>query len=75
MPRILIWEGTYPPDSTIVGIEFTGTSPVFQAALRSTFEINEDIDASIGLRRISEFESEAVGAYTDLDIPRIMARD
>ena len=58
----------YPPDSTIFGVEFTGTSPVFQAALRSTFELNEDIDASIGLRRISEFESEAVGAYTDLDI-------
>lgn len=50
------------------GLVSLGDSPSWQAYLRSDFSINEDVDLSVGLRRVSELEFGSAPAYTDLDI-------
>lgn len=55
-------------DSVLGGLEFTGSSPMWQGAIRSHFELRDDIDATIGVRHVGEFENGSVGAYTDLDL-------
>ncbi len=50
------------------GLEFAGDAPLWQAGVLSTYKFTDNLDATIWLRHVSEFDNELVGAYTDADI-------
>ncbi len=49
-------------------LEFNGDAPVWQASIRSDFTLRDNLDASVWLRHVSEFDNEALASYTDLDL-------
>ena len=51
----------------VFGFDFSGDSPTWQASLRSDFDLNHNLDASLWLRHVSELEHDQADAYTDLD--------